>query len=201
MLVSQSFGPFRWYGRWLSRVALNTAAFIYIRERRTAAILRDLKVSTTIALAPDIAFALPRCSPRQLLDIYDEEGLSTPAAGSTLIGVSTSHLMCRLHEQGLGFDYMLVMVHVIQYLRDRYAATILLIPHELKVGRDDRSVSRALAGQLGSPGWLKVIAGDYGPSEVKTLISTVDLLLAARLHAGDRRAVVERANDSLVLVA
>jgi colanic acid/amylovoran biosynthesis protein WcaK/AmsJ len=187
VLVSQSLGPFKWYSRQLSRHALNLADLIYIREKRTLSILRELKIKSKIAVAPDIAFILTSYKKEKLLEIYNKEGISKEDCNKKLFGISTSTLLYYLSENKHKYDYTLSMVHLIEYLHEAYDATVLLIPHEIKpacMGIDDRLVSYKLAERLQCPPWLKVIQCDYDPSEIKTLISSLDVLIAARMHAG-----------------
>jgi colanic acid/amylovoran biosynthesis protein len=187
VLVSQSLGPFRWYSRHLTRFALNKAALIYIRERRTLAILKDLKVKSRITIAPDIAFVLQRYNKEKLLDIYNQEGISKSDRNKKLVGISTSNLLHYLAQKKYNYDYILAMVHFIEYVHTSNDATVILIPHEIKpacMGIDDRIISYQLAERLQNPSWLKVIKFDHDPSEIKTLISSLDVLIAARMHAG-----------------
>jgi len=79
------------------------------------------------------------------------------------------------------------MVEFIEYVHTSCDATVILIPHEIKpacMGIDDRLISYQLAERLDNPLWLKVIKFDHDPSEIKTLISSLDAFIAARMHAG-----------------
>ena len=187
VLVSQSLGPFKWYSRHLTRFALNKVVLIYIREKRSLAILQELKVKSRIAIAPDIAFILQRYNKKELLHICTQEGISKEDRTKNLIGISTSNLMHYLALKKGSYDYMNSMVELIEYIRRLYDATVILIPHEIKpacMGIDDRLISYQLAERLQNPSWLKVIKFDHDPSEIKTLISSLDVLVAARMHAG-----------------
>ena len=187
VLISQSIGPFKWYSRHLSRYALNLADLIYIREKRTLSILSELKIKSKIVVAPDIAFVLASCHTEKLLEIHNKEGISKENCQKKLFGISTSSLMHYFSENKHKYDYMDSMVDLIDYLHKAYDATVVLIPHEVEhasTGLDDRFISNKLAEMLRYPSWLKVIRGDYNPSEIKTLISSLDGLIAARMHAG-----------------
>jgi polysaccharide pyruvyl transferase WcaK-like protein len=188
VLFSQSLGPFKWYSRRLSRYSLNFADLIYIREKRTLSILQELKIKSRITVAPDIAFLLTSCKKEQkLLEIFNKEGFSKEGCNKRLIGISISNLLYSLSEKKRNYDYLALMVQLIEYLHDSYHADVLLIAHEIKpacMGIDDRFVSRKLAEKLRHPSWLKVIKFDYDASEIKTIISSLHVLIAARMHAG-----------------
>jgi len=187
VLVSQSVGPFKWYSRHLTRFALNKAVLIYIREKRSLAILKELKVKSRIAIAPDVAFVLQKYDKEKLLDICSQEGISKGERKKKLVGISTSNLLHYLAQKQRIYDYMLTMVEFIEYVHTSCDATVILIPHEIKpacMGIDDRLISYQLAERLDNPLWLKVIKFDHDPSEIKTLISSLDAFIAARMHAG-----------------
>ena len=200
VLISQSIGPFRWHSRWLSRRALNSVALIYIRERHTEAILKDLDVTSRIALAPDIAFLLPPSNRRNSCDLSTNEALSAAGASGLRVGISTSHLLCRLHDQGVGYDYLHAMAHIIEYVRKAYDATVFLIPHEIKAGRDDRVVSYALAETLGRPAWLTVIDGDHHPSELRDVDLYAGHAAGREAARRNRRPFIKRADHFGVVV-
>jgi polysaccharide pyruvyl transferase WcaK-like protein len=121
------------------------------------------------------------------LDICTQEGISEHDRSKKLVGISTSNLLHYLAQKKSNYDYILTMAQFSEYVHRAYDATVILIPHEIKpacMGIDDRLTSYELAEKLHNPSWLKVIKFDHDPSEIKTLISSLDVLIAGRMHAG-----------------
>ena len=181
-LASQSLGPFRWPNGPCVRYFLDRAELVYIRERRTAAILADLGVRPDrIEVAPDVAFALPAASAEP---IWAGERMDPDRIPRPWIALSVSALVLGLRHRGQ--RYLPEMIQLCNHLRRRYDASIFLVPHEIsptRLGSDDRSAASVLRSRMGEPRWLYAIQGDYGPDVLKGLISRCDAVVAARMHA------------------
>lgn len=183
-LVSQSLGPFRSYNAPFVRYFLKRADFVYIREKRTGEILSQLGVPVDrVQLAPDVAFALPTASP---IPIWNTEKIEPDQPPRPWIALSVSLLALKLGARRRGNHYLEAMARLCDHLHRRYDASVFLISHEIQpshYGPDDRNAANALRDRLGSPGWLYVINGDYGPCTLKGFVSQCEALIAARMHA------------------
>ncbi|MEX1244598.1 MAG: polysaccharide pyruvyl transferase family protein [Thermoanaerobaculia bacterium] len=182
-LASQSLGPFLWPNGRCVRYLLDRAELVYIRERRTAAILADLGVRPDrIEVAPDVAFALPAASAEP---IWAGERMDPDRIPRPWIALSVSALVLGLRHRGK--RYLPEMIELCNHLRRRYDASIFLVPHEISPmplgADDDRSAASVLRSRMGGPHWLYAIQGDYGPGVLKGLISRCDAVVAARMHA------------------
>ena len=185
-LASQSLGPFRWPNGPCVRYFLDRAELVYIRERRTAAILADLGVRPDrIEVAPDVAFTLPAASAEP---IWAGERMDPDRIPRPWVALSVSALVLGLRH--MGQRYLREMIELSHHLRRRYDASVFLVPHEISptgLGSDDRSAASVLRARMGGPRWLYTIQGDYGPDVLKGLISRCDAVVAARMHAAIAR--------------
>jgi polysaccharide pyruvyl transferase WcaK-like protein len=182
-LASQSLGPFLWPNRPCVRYFLDRAELVYIRERRTAAILEDLGVRPDrIEIAPDVAFGLPTASTEP---IWAGESMDPDRIPRPWIALSVSAFALGLRHQRK--CYLPEMIELCSHLRRRYDASIFLVPHEISPtplgSDDDRSAASVLRSRMGGPRWLYAIQGDYRPDVLKGLISRCDAAVAARMHA------------------
>jgi colanic acid/amylovoran biosynthesis protein len=184
VIVSQSLGPFRWYSRALTRVCLNRLDRIYVRERRTVSLLREMGVSNArISLAPDVAFCLPPAPEYHARRFLPEALTAAQARGEPVVGISTSSLLASLCGPERYED---LMARIIRFVRRRYGAVVLLVPHVVTPsgwGSDDSAAARRLVRVLGGDSGVYEVTGNPGASELKWVISQCELLLAARMHA------------------
>jgi colanic acid/amylovoran biosynthesis protein len=184
VIVSQSLGPFRWYSRALTRVCLNRIDRIYVRERRTVDLLREMGVSNArISIAPDVAFCLPASAEHDARRFLPEAVEIAQARGEPIFGISTSSLLANVY----GPDrYQALMVRIIRFVRRRYGAVVLLVPHVMtpsRWGSDDSDAARRLVRVLGGDSGVYEVTGNPGASALKWVIAHCELLLAARMHA------------------
>lgn len=186
-LVSQSLGPFRRWNEPLVRHCLRRAALVYIREGRTRDMLVRLGVpAESLQLCPDIAFALPATSAGE---IWTASGLNPERIERPWVALSVSQLARRIADvspDGAN-RYLEEMAKLSQHVRQRYGASVLLVPHEANppyYGPDDRDAAQALYERAGRPDWMQPIRGDHSPSSLKGLIGRCDALVASRMHAG-----------------
>lgn len=182
-LASQSLGPFFWPNRPCVRYLLDRAELVYIRERKTAAILADLGVCPDrIEVAPDLAFVL---SPASVEPVWVGERMDPDRIPRPWIALSVSALLLGLRHRGE--RYLREMAKLCGHLHRRYGASIILVPHEISPtpfgSDDDRSAASVLQSRMGGPHWLYAIQGDYGPQTLKGLIGRCDAVVAARMHA------------------
>ncbi len=183
-LVSQSIGPFLPVNRPLARYFLDRAALVSVREKRTRAILVRLGLRPDrIDLTPDVAFSLPAGS---VDAVWNEEGMDPDRLERPWVALSLSQLARRLASQSGQNSYLEEMARLARHVHERYAASVLLIPHEIgppSRGPDDRSAAEALCERTNRPPWMHAIRGDHSPSRLKAVIAKCDALVASRMHA------------------
>jgi len=186
VLVSQSLGPFRWYNRILTSMVLKKLNFIYVREKRSLALIEGLGVkSDNILLAPDIAFMLSVPDEWKPRRSWQDAGVSERYPNHGVVGISVSCLMMELPDKGA--RYLDAIVAAASHAHEKYGARILLVPHVVnrpELGADDRGACKHVFDILGRPDWVMIVDGDCGPGELKGIISGCDLFVASRMHAG-----------------
>lgn len=174
----QTIGPFT------KRAYIAPAAFVMRRSRALFArdewsrdVARDMAPSASVHLAVDVAFELPF------------EDRSHLRRGSLLrVGVNPSGLLFSEAERGtnrfgLSYDYARYTRHLLTALQARDDVEIHLVPHATS-NRDPKDDDGALCDRLAAefPG-ARRIPNFAGPSQAKSYISGLDLLVGARMHA------------------
>lgn len=178
LLSPQTIGPFtRPVYIAAARWVLNRADSVVARDKLSLDVVRNLTPRAKGVLAVDVAFALP----------YDDQ--SHLRNGPRLrVGVNVSGL---LHHEatsgrnrfGLEVDYAELMMRFIAELAERPDVEVHLITHathQTLAEDDDSRVADELAVRFPNA----VRAPDFtGPEEAKSYISSLDFLVAGRMHA------------------
>lgn len=178
LLSPQTIGPFtRQPYKLLAKRALNRATSVVARDEMSLAALRELAPKAKGVLATDVAFALP----------YTNR--SAERGGARLrVGVNVSGLLFNEAESGrnrfgLGVNYADLTRRLLAALTERPDVEVHLVTHALSASDswdDDGRVADRLAEAY--PGAVR--APDFdGPSEAKSYISSLDFLVAGRMHA------------------
>jgi len=178
MLSPQTIGPFtRAPYRTLAKAALERADVVVARDDASLRVLQELAPRANGALSVDVAFALP----------YEDR--SAERGGSRMrVGVNVSGLLFNEAENGrnrfgLSFDYAKLMRGFLQALSRRDDVEVHLISHVVSMTipeDDDARVADRLHQEF--PATVRVPRFD-GPCEAKSYISSLDFLVAARMHA------------------
>lgn len=178
VLSPQTIGPFtKPLYKALAKRVLEPASAVVARDEASLEALKALAPKANGALAVDVAFALP---------FEDQRGLRN---GPRLrVGVNVSGLLFNEAESGrnrfgLSYDYAALMRAFLGELTSRPDIEVHLVTHALHATDpwdDDGRVADRLAKEFPKA----VRAPDFsGPSEVKSYISGLDFLVAARMHA------------------
>lgn len=195
VLSPQTVGPFTtWWGRIGAKIALRSADRVFARDEMSLAALGELGMQQKSELTTDLAFALPFEKPEKT----SPEAL---AAGGLSVGFNVSGLLHNLDPAGggrinLSLDYRQLVRRIIErLLADPAVANLHLVPHvsvpELPID-DDGEISRQLLKEY--PDLL--IAPDFdSPSQAKSFIAGLDLLLGSRMHA----TIAALSSDTAVL--
>ena len=178
ILSPQTIGPFDH--------PLSARAAAAIMARATAVVARD---STSLAaihrLAPsahalqavDVAFALP------WTDRSGERGGDRLRVGVNVSGLLWHQAITGRNRFGLSYDYAAAMRALLQRWGARDELEVWLVPHATSAtdpADDDGALARRLAAELPN---LRAFEPFGSPGEAKSAISSLDFLVAARMHA------------------
>lgn len=178
LLSPQTIGPFTKPAyRWLAQRVLPAADAVVARDVPSLEALRALSPRAKGHLSTDVAFMLPF------------EDRSALRGGEKLrVGVNPSGLLFHQAEAGqnafgLSMNYAVFTRGLIEALIARGDAEVHLIAHANSDGNpadDDAATLDRLAAEY--PAVVRV-PNFAGPSEAKSYISGLDMLIAARMHA------------------
>ncbi len=176
LLSPQTIGPFeRQPWRRLASFIMNRADAVVARDPVSYELARELATRTRTAMSIDVAFALP----------YQRRG--RPDRDMTEIGINVSGLLFTGSEVSKGFgldvDYAELMRGVLRDLTARPDVRVKLITHvvsEQLSDDDDARVADRLAAEFPAAERVPDFAS---PSDAKSYISGLDLLIAGRMHA------------------
>ena len=183
ILSPQTIGPFNtWWGRRTARIAMGQSKMMFARDAMSFEALRSFGMEDRSRLSTDLAFLLP-------FDAATKKSREELEQGGWEVGLNVSGLFYR--EEGNASGRIPLKLHYAEFTRrlierllgDPRVARLHLVPHVLvprSPGEDDGAVSRKLAQQYPD----LVVAPDFAsPSEAKSYIATLDLMLGARMHA------------------
>lgn len=177
VLAPQTIGPFgRQPYQALAGAIMGRADAVVARDQRSYEVIGELAPSAKRVLATDVAFMLP------FADRSAERG------GAKLrVGVNASGLL--MHEDeagtnrfGLSLRYGAFVRALIEALLAR-GVEVHLVPHatsKVDPSDDDSALADRLAREF--PAAVRV-PNFPGPSEAKSYISSLDFLVASRMHA------------------
>jgi colanic acid/amylovoran biosynthesis protein len=178
LLSPQTIGPFTKPAyRAAAAVAMKRCDAVVARDAMSRDIARKMAPGARVEMAVDVAFVLPF------------EDRSHLRGGERLrIGVNASGLLFNEAESGsnrfgLSYDYADFTRRLLTDLSAREDVEILLVPHATS-NRDTRDDDGALADRLAAefPRATRV-ANFADPMAAKSCISSLDLLVAGRMHA------------------
>lgn len=177
MLSPQTIGPFtRQPYKWLAAGIMRKATMTVARDPRSLAAIEALAPGAPHMLSADVAFRLPFARRPHAED------------GKIHVGINVSGLLWRQSEgganaYGLSYDYAAMTRGLLSALAVRDDVVVHLITHvvDKAMAEDsDGAIADLLAGEY--PRAIRV--PDFaGPSDAKTYISGLDLMVAARMHA------------------
>jgi len=156
------------------RDALNRAAVITVRERGAKKILEDAGVECDIIITADPALLLepkPLSKGTLMKEHMDVKrrlvGLSVREPGPAAPDIDTNF-------------YHGLLADVADYIIDRYNANVVFIPME----RSERDLQHAHAviSKMMKPQQCSVLAGEYTPGQILTLMERFDMAVGMRLH-------------------
>ena len=177
LLSPQTVGPFtRQPYRGLAVSAMERAHAVFSRDTMSLGVAREIAPAARNLLAVDVAFALP------FEDRSAERGSSRLRIGVNASGLLVSEAESGRNRFGLGYDYADFTRRLVRELTARADVEVHLITHVASpvIGDDDGALADRLAGEFPSAIRVPTFAG---PSQAKSYISSLDFLVAARMHA------------------
>jgi len=177
IIWAASIGPFRDKVQeqiWAAK--LRMCELITVRESRTMEYLTCLGVTDNIHKVADPAFLLDA---REPITNYDSSFFET----RPIIGVGMSALFMR---QDINWTtYIDTFVGFLKYLRMRYNASFLFVPHVIGEGpaTNDMDICIAVSDCLGHNFEYWMIPSDYNACEMKYCIAKCDYFIGARTHS------------------
>lgn len=178
VLSPQTVGPFTHpvYRRF-GAMALRRSTAVLVRDRQSLEVARSMAPRSRIDLAVDVAFVLP------FADRSAERGGPKLRVGVNASGLLFHQAETKSNRFGLSYDYAVFTRSLLAALTARADVEVHLVPHATSGGDptdDDERLALRLAEEF--PATVRVPNFD-GPSEAKSYISSLDFLVAARMHA------------------
>lgn len=178
VLSPQTIGPFTHpvYRR-LGAMALRRSAAVLARDQQSLDVARAMAPRSRTELAVDVAFVLP------FVDRSAERGGAKLRVGINASGLLFHQAETKANRFGLSYDYAVFTRKLLSALTSRDDVEVHLVPHATSGGDptdDDERLALRLAEEF--PAAVRV-PNFSGPSEAKSYISSLDFLVAARMHA------------------
>jgi colanic acid/amylovoran biosynthesis protein len=189
LCLPQAWGPFTnpAIARCVRRFC-GKASEVYARDERSLAHLRGLLGADgrRVKLAPDIAFAFRGLGPEAGAAILRRHGVDP--IRRPLIGITPNmRVYERTRGSAFGNEYLQFLSRAARHLMREWQATIVLIPHEIKLGRpaarDDRHLCGILETLLHDEGVCAALSGSYLADAIRSVYHHLDLLIGSRYHS------------------
>jgi polysaccharide pyruvyl transferase WcaK-like protein len=178
-------------GKFLTRLVLNGADLITLREKTSAEYLKSIGVTNDkLSVTADPAFLLQPTPYKQVAEIINREGINTARAliGMTVTREIASKAFPDLDSKSSYRKHTEMLAQVVDYLTDKLNAVVIFVPHCLGLvkesdERDDRIIAKDILQICHNKEMVKVITNEYKPAELKGLIGRFDLFMGERLHS------------------
>lgn len=173
MFYAQGIGPLRRaMSRTLVRMVANRAAYITVRDTKSAQLLRSLGVTfPNIEVTADPAFALSVADPAEVATLYAAENLPLT---EPMIGVA-------LRPWGkTGESPVEEYAKLLPALEKQCHARVVLLPMHHP---EDVEFAETVAQHTGCPEAFPLVRGVYTPEVLLGLIARMQAVVAMRLHA------------------
>ena len=130
----------------------------------------------------DPAFLLTSISKDQTSAILRKENIDTE---KPIIGICVSSETALYHYKQGETEFLKLFARTIDSLANRLDAQIVLIPFSTWEGHggDDRIISRKIISLTEEKQKVKLVEGEYGPRELKGIISCCKMFIGARGHS------------------
>ncbi|MHA1665190.1 MAG: polysaccharide pyruvyl transferase family protein [Candidatus Njordarchaeales archaeon] len=180
ILFGHTIGPFR--RRITMKIVLlfiKKVSYILVRDVSSYRMLVSNSVDIhKIKFLPDVAFTLSPSATSLPRNIVNHQGL--------IVGLVPSALVYRYGFEDLKDcakykKYTSLLAQITDYIIETYNAKVLLIPHVMYPGNDDRIVAKDVYRKIKNKDDVAIVV-EYDPHIVKGIISKLDLLISPRMH-------------------
>lgn len=174
VLSPQTIGPFRTArARMAARAVLSRADRVFARDEISMSNLSALGFAEKSCLVSDVAFLLP----------YSPKPAAATSDGKLRIGLNVSGLLAAADYNKLSVDYLSLIKKIIARLSLNPETEVVLVPHVLAPHMpedDDGAASATLRAEF-----PRLLVADQfkSPTEAKSFIAHLDLLIGSRMHA------------------
>lgn len=184
-LCAQSIGPFK-FTKFIAKYILDNADLVTVRDEISLRYLREIGIKNdSLFITADMAFLLKPASPERINYILRKEEITL---GETdVLGVSLSQLVeskyKRLNPVSNDIDFADLFSNILDKICSELNLQVLFIPHVTgpTAQKDDRIINREVQQRMQQKAY--VLENDYGPEELKGIISRCTVMLGARMHA------------------
>ena len=165
------------FGGFLVAIVLNQVDLITTRDKESMKLLKDIGVNKPpMCVTADPALCLPLEDSNVAMEIINKENISID---KMVIGLSIRSLK----DKTIGIK---VIAQICDELAEAYNAELLFIPmskHKQAQFANDLYVNEEILKLLKHKESVKIIRGDYNPSEIKSIMGYTDLFIGMRLHS------------------
>lgn len=134
-----------------------------------------------IELIPDLAFIYHHndSPPMPVEELLKQEGIQIE--NSLLVGLTVRNWYFPEEKNPMALleKYKVTIIDIIQFLRERYDATVLFIPHYI----GDIPFARQIYARLQDKTKVYLLQGDYSTTELRWLCHSLTILIGTRIHS------------------
>lgn len=178
-------------GKFLTRLVLNKADLLTMREKASAEYLKSIGVTNDkLSVTADPAFLMQPAPDKRVMEIMNREGLdnSRVLIGMTITREIASQAFPSLDSENSYRKHTEMLAQVVDHLIDNLNAMVVFVPHCLGTvkeydERDDRIIAKDILQICHHKDMVKIITNEYGPAELKGLMGRFTLFLGERLHS------------------
>jgi polysaccharide pyruvyl transferase WcaK-like protein len=195
ILLPQTVGPFKGiFARAIARFILKRSKVIYSREKTR---IRDITYllggensKNKVKFCQDVGFLVESLRPKKLniLGFPEVRKVDSPIVGLNISGLLFMGGYSKDNMFRLKFKYSEFIYEMIEYLINRWKASVLLIPHVFggpEEFESDSMVCSSLYGELKKKyeGNIALSNGVYNYAEIKYIIGLSEVFIGSRMHA------------------
>jgi len=184
IIYAQSLGPWAFFGPLLRRI-VKRAASVTVRDPTSLDRLAKEGIDVSrVQITPDPAFLLPSAGEEKVQDYLEREGIDVAAVrrkGYRVIGICLGQVLDPAEHSSL----MQEVAQALKRLSQGQRTYFLFVPNSyntLSEKSGDVCVGYELRGLAGEGVEIGVVAGHYGPGELKGMLQVCDLVISLRMH-------------------
>ena len=187
VLYPQTIGPFHFrITKFLSKMVLDKCDVIFLRDKRSEEILRELGVKGPIIQhTADIAVLQEAISLQEARELLRKEEVCLN--GRPLIGISALKWNYIKSKGKSNYnDYKYSIAKIADYLIENMDAQVIFIPTNLRMHgctNNDFETSKEIVDQIKNKKRVVILSRLYRPDEMKGIMGLLDMCIATRMHA------------------